>query len=147
MIRRPPRSTLFPYTTLFRSNGRQKRQTRLTQGKYPKKRGKRCGKPVQPEQFHRASNGRQERQTRLAQGKYPKKRGKRCGKPVQPEQFHRAENGRSQIFTLPKNGKFKEITHSFIYIPKPPQNEGYDWLEFFISHEPEILRRFSYNHS
>src|SRR3712207_8406014 len=69
MIRRPPRSTLFPYTTLFRSNGRQKRQTRLTQGKYPKKRGKRCGKPVQPEQFHRASNGRQERQTRLAQGK------------------------------------------------------------------------------
>src|SRR2546422_2631546 len=23
MIRRPPRSTLFPYTTLFRSNGRQ----------------------------------------------------------------------------------------------------------------------------
>src|SRR5258708_36206223 len=25
MIRRPPRSTLFPYTTLFRSNGRDRR--------------------------------------------------------------------------------------------------------------------------
>src|SRR5258708_24205034 len=27
MIRRPPRSTLFPYTTLFRSNFRQTRKT------------------------------------------------------------------------------------------------------------------------
>src|SRR5438445_4630789 len=26
MIRRPPRSTLFPYTTLFRSHARQRRQ-------------------------------------------------------------------------------------------------------------------------
>src|SRR5688572_31634590 len=30
MIRRPPRSTLFPYTTLFRSRDRQEVQTRLT---------------------------------------------------------------------------------------------------------------------
>src|SRR3712207_9324005 len=29
MIRRPPRSTLFPYTTLFRSRERQKREGRL----------------------------------------------------------------------------------------------------------------------
>src|SRR3712207_7337765 len=29
MIRRPPRSTLFPYTTLFRSHGRQPRAHRL----------------------------------------------------------------------------------------------------------------------
>src|SRR2546427_1593701 len=28
MIRRPPRSTLFPYTTLFRSHGRQQVQRR-----------------------------------------------------------------------------------------------------------------------
>src|SRR3712207_7448354 len=28
MIRRPPRSTLFPYTTLFRSNGRSSRKAR-----------------------------------------------------------------------------------------------------------------------
>src|SRR5256886_13271694 len=27
MIRRPPRSTLFPYTTLFRSRGRRRRRT------------------------------------------------------------------------------------------------------------------------
>src|SRR5260221_5950722 len=29
MIRRPPRSTLFPYTTLFRSSGRVRREQRL----------------------------------------------------------------------------------------------------------------------
>src|SRR2546430_6223532 len=29
MIRRPPRSTLFPYTTLFRSTGRTKTASRL----------------------------------------------------------------------------------------------------------------------
>src|SRR2546425_3223687 len=29
MIRRPPRSTLFPYTTLFRSDGRSARRRRL----------------------------------------------------------------------------------------------------------------------
>src|SRR3712207_8528744 len=28
MIRRPPRSTLFPYTTLFRSRGRESREAR-----------------------------------------------------------------------------------------------------------------------
>src|SRR5258708_24625548 len=32
MIRRPPRSTLFPYTTLFRSIGRCKASTSPTQG-------------------------------------------------------------------------------------------------------------------
>src|SRR2546426_6086139 len=30
MIRRPPRSTLFPYTTLFRSRGRQRARPRAT---------------------------------------------------------------------------------------------------------------------
>src|SRR5262245_63341524 len=32
MIRRPPRSTLFPYTTLFRSAGRQRGQLRWRSG-------------------------------------------------------------------------------------------------------------------
>src|SRR3712207_6860528 len=32
MIRRPPRSTLFPYTTLFRSDVERHRQWRLHQG-------------------------------------------------------------------------------------------------------------------
>src|SRR5256885_12308557 len=31
MIRRPPRSTLFPYTTLFRSGGRMKDTTKLSE--------------------------------------------------------------------------------------------------------------------
>src|SRR5690349_22004667 len=30
MIRRPPRSTLFPYTTLFRSSGRYMRRSAIT---------------------------------------------------------------------------------------------------------------------
>src|SRR2546426_7419288 len=29
MIRRPPRSTLFPYTTLFRSSGEERRDVRI----------------------------------------------------------------------------------------------------------------------
>src|SRR2546430_2853227 len=32
MIRRPPRSTLFPYTTLFRSQDRLRRQSRRPKG-------------------------------------------------------------------------------------------------------------------
>src|SRR2546430_6127512 len=32
MIRRPPRSTLFPYTTLFRSRGRNNRPLRIEPG-------------------------------------------------------------------------------------------------------------------
>src|SRR3712207_7825502 len=31
MIRRPPRSTLFPYTTLFRSPGKQVKRTEITE--------------------------------------------------------------------------------------------------------------------
>src|SRR2546430_9402705 len=34
MIRRPPRSTLFPYTTLFRSGGDETRSRRLGCGPY-----------------------------------------------------------------------------------------------------------------
>src|SRR2546421_5993035 len=33
MIRRPPRSTLFPYTTLFRSSGRQSRCRRRSRSR------------------------------------------------------------------------------------------------------------------
>src|SRR2546430_6886083 len=35
MIRRPPRSTLFPYTTLFRSGQRQQAEDRLDQCRLP----------------------------------------------------------------------------------------------------------------
>src|SRR3989454_1219063 len=35
MIRRPPRSTLFPYTTLFRSAGRRRRLRRGARGAQP----------------------------------------------------------------------------------------------------------------
>src|SRR2546430_11220740 len=42
MIRRPPRSTLFPYTTLFRSRGRSKR------GQYPQAAGRADGSRLPP---------------------------------------------------------------------------------------------------
>src|SRR5438105_6301800 len=34
MIRRPPRSTLFPYTTLFRSHSRRRKYSRTTGGSH-----------------------------------------------------------------------------------------------------------------
>src|SRR2546422_8617966 len=45
MIRRPPRSTLFPYTTLFRSrHGRPPARRRLA----PPRRGRRCHRARRP---------------------------------------------------------------------------------------------------
>src|SRR5437868_8991350 len=55
MIRRPPRSTLFPYTTLFRSHGRRQdvprgrrpkgRRVRRRRGRSARsRRGERCGR-------------------------------------------------------------------------------------------------------
>src|SRR2546428_3421435 len=38
MIRRPPRSTLFPYTTLFRSSERPPRRRRMHHGRDPHRR-------------------------------------------------------------------------------------------------------------
>src|SRR2546430_10273447 len=44
MIRRPPRSTLFPYTTLFRSHRRRATNSRVPRADsgHPKQRTKRC---------------------------------------------------------------------------------------------------------
>src|SRR2546427_2674651 len=42
MIRRPPRSTLFPYTTLFRSFCRPTRTSRLRSGRTAVKRTRTC---------------------------------------------------------------------------------------------------------
>src|SRR2546430_5818562 len=41
MIRRPPRSTLFPYTTLFRSQAPEGNRVRVTR--------RRCGRRTEPE--------------------------------------------------------------------------------------------------
>src|SRR3712207_8095495 len=48
MIRRPPRSTLFPYTTLFRSGGqdREHRQAGLEPGLLPHRVGDQLADPV-----------------------------------------------------------------------------------------------------
>src|SRR5690242_21421569 len=42
MIRRPPRSTLFPYTTLFRSRDEAKGQSRLSKYMAAEVRARRC---------------------------------------------------------------------------------------------------------
>src|SRR3712207_7126496 len=44
MIRRPPRSTLFPYTTLFRSSNRGSRKRRARGSRSPAAREERPGK-------------------------------------------------------------------------------------------------------
>src|SRR3712207_8467288 len=66
MIRRPPRSTLFPYTTLFRSRG-SRQQVRADRRAAPN-RVERRGKP-------RGGSGRRE-------GRESRGRGRRCSNRV-----------------------------------------------------------------
>src|SRR3712207_8591252 len=56
MIRRPPRSTLFPYTTLFRSAARVRltRRIDLAPGRLHEERGDRAGQVVAPGARHGA---------------------------------------------------------------------------------------------
>src|SRR3712207_8731367 len=46
MIRRPPRSTLFPYTTLFRSRGAQDRPSTARNGRHRSRHARRDGPGV-----------------------------------------------------------------------------------------------------
>src|SRR2546427_7728579 len=52
MIRRPPRSTLFPYTTLFRSRGRRRRRRRPPSGDSYGDDGTRVGIPRRRSEEH-----------------------------------------------------------------------------------------------
>src|SRR3712207_7009892 len=56
MIRRPPRSTLFPYTTLFRSHGRGRRDPGLHGGRHEGR--------LRPRRAHPAGHGPQDRPLR-----------------------------------------------------------------------------------
>src|SRR3712207_7617295 len=65
MIRRPPRSTLFPYTTLFRSGGRPaQEQPRLEQRARQKQRPD-DGRRLQNALGHRLERQRDRKSTRL----------------------------------------------------------------------------------
>src|SRR5690349_22452597 len=57
MIRRPPRSTLFPYTTLFRSHLEQERGDRGPGRRVRRARPGGCPQPEQPQQRHKAERG------------------------------------------------------------------------------------------
>src|SRR5256885_9895157 len=63
MIRRPPRSTLFPYTTLFRSDG-GRRRARLPPPWLPERRHLRVpGRARRVVRVHRAERARSEEHT------------------------------------------------------------------------------------
>src|SRR2546425_12261747 len=53
MIRRPPRSTLFPYTTLFRSHRRLGRDDRLARAPCPSDDARGAGRPRRAGRKHR----------------------------------------------------------------------------------------------
>src|SRR5258708_19750710 len=61
MIRRPPRSTLFPYTTLFRSDGAAQHARGV-------ERGPRHGVRVEPDPLHREGPDRGDVRPRAAPG-------------------------------------------------------------------------------
>src|SRR3712207_7141710 len=71
MIRRPPRSTLFPYTTLFRSRHPplQAAGPRAPRRALPRRRGPRCGEHRRPP--GRPGGRAQHRQVRLRPGLRP----------------------------------------------------------------------------
>src|SRR3712207_7127102 len=56
MIRRPPRSTLFPYTTLFRSRGTRALDRRLREGRQHGGADRRQGKLGRPRWTSRSSS-------------------------------------------------------------------------------------------
>src|SRR2546422_7646056 len=65
MIRRPPRSTLFPYTTLFRSLGVAPPHLRLPFGQPPRGGDDRAGRAGRPAQGARSEEHTSELQSRL----------------------------------------------------------------------------------
>src|SRR3712207_9258686 len=64
MIRRPPRSTLFPYTTLFRSHGLRAAAARRRRGRPPDRVGDR--RPAEPRQLPRGRRPAPARERRSA---------------------------------------------------------------------------------
>src|SRR2546425_3236486 len=63
MIRRPPRSTLFPYTTLFRSLSRQVRRHEFRRKPEARGSGDRAGARDQPRAFNRSEEHTSELQS------------------------------------------------------------------------------------
>src|SRR2546422_8490195 len=63
MIRRPPRSTLFPYTTLFRSNSMSSSSS--FQHRKTSRPSRRCGKSRRPRSKSRSEEHTSELQSRL----------------------------------------------------------------------------------
>src|SRR3712207_7101291 len=67
MIRRPPRSTLFPYTTLFRSRRRSRRRRRRGGGRRrgPRRGGGDLGRRLRPRLGLRCGHALDRKSTRL----------------------------------------------------------------------------------
>src|SRR2546427_1022450 len=99
MIRRPPRSTLFPYTTLFRSGETERR--RAKQISFNEENG------IEPKQIVK-------RVKDLIDGVYSEKSGKEAER-LQDRKSTRLNSSHSQIsyavFCLKKKKKQKKIAH------------------------------------
>src|SRR2546429_2172333 len=65
MIRRPPRSTLFPYTTLFRSPGTRRRRRGFRRPGAPRPPAGSRGSPARPRRWDRSEEHTSELQSRL----------------------------------------------------------------------------------
>src|SRR2546422_2672704 len=94
MIRRPPRSTLFPYTTLFRSPGREERDPRVPQSHARRARCARAsGAGAAPGGAAAPRDGRSEEHTSELQSRLhlvcrlllEKKKNKRRARPKQQQ--------------------------------------------------------------
>src|SRR5215469_12494430 len=92
MMRRPPRSTLFPYTTLFRSRG--VRSSRVTAGAASTAEARAAGSPSRSEEHTSELQSRRELVCRLLREK--KKRP-----PAVPD--HREEAGLQYPFSSAQN--------------------------------------------
>src|SRR5256886_17325116 len=104
MIRRPPRSTLFPYTTLFRSLGRHRLQDRRPQ---------RCASPGLG-CGHRGAGHR-----RAVQGT-----GLRGRRPLQPRQPAAADNQRSEEHTSELQSQSNLVCRLLLEKKKAPVTFG-----------------------
>src|SRR5215204_7100337 len=81
MIRRPPRSTLFPYTTLFRSRGRRARLRRSSEAPPRARRGRSARR-------RRAPRPRDRKSTRLNSSHTVSSYAVFCLKKKKKKQYH-----------------------------------------------------------
>src|SRR3712207_6955984 len=87
MIRRPPRSTLFPYTTLFRSQGADRRRPPQGRRRRAEEQGHRTEERRRGARTARGRRDRGERQQRGSAGPGPARRSEEHTSELQSRQY------------------------------------------------------------